>query len=94
MLAPGLTDGHSYIVFTSYDRGGTCVSALFRYDPRTEVAAFLYDRDGYEAGRILLAGRTLTVPATATLAGLRRHLDPTGGVIYPSDVSESLCPGP
>ena len=89
-----MTEGESYIVFTSFNRGGSCVSALFTYDPNTQVAAFVSSDDGFTPGEIMLPGRVVTIPRTITLNGIQERMYPTTGVVYPSDTSESLCPGP
>jgi hypothetical protein len=86
--------GQSYIVFTSYFRGGTCGSALFSYDPTTEIATLVTSEDGVTPGQIMLPGRVLPIPKTITLRALRERMYPTTGVVYPSDTSEETCPGP
>jgi hypothetical protein len=85
--------GGQYLVFASYDRGGPCVSALFAYSATTQQATLLANNDGYN-GDILLPGRTLLVPNTISLEEVQKRMNPTGGVIYPTNSSESLCPGP
>jgi hypothetical protein len=87
--------GRSYIVFTSFNRGGACPSALFGYQPSTQVATFLSQNDGPgPGGQISLPGRVTTIPVTVDLATLRTRLFPTGGVTYPVGAGESSCPGP
>jgi hypothetical protein len=85
--------GAQYLVFTSYDRGGPCVSALFAYSAATQQATLLANNDGYN-GDILLPGRNLLVPHTVSLEDVQKRMDPTGGVVYPTNSSESFCPGP
>ncbi len=85
--------GGQYLVFTSYDRGGACISALFSYSAATQEATLLSFNDGYN-GEMLLPGRTLSVPHTISLEDAQERMDPTGGVVYPTNNSESLCPGP
>jgi hypothetical protein len=85
--------GAQYLVFTSYDRGGPCVSALFTYSAATQQATLLANNDGYN-GDILLPGRNLLVPHTVSLEDVQKRIDPTGGVVYPTNSSESFCPGP
>jgi hypothetical protein len=88
-------EGRQYLIFTSFDRGGTgCVSALFLYNPMGQIASLIYSDDGYESPRIPLPGRVVTVPQTITLAKVRARMYPTGGVVYPTDTGESWCPGP
>ena len=86
--------GKSYVIFTSFNRGGSCPSALFSYEPATQAATFisLWDGPG-PGGQIPLPGRLTMVPATIDLATLRTRLYPTGGVTYPVDTGESFCPG-
>jgi hypothetical protein len=89
------TAGKSYLIFTSFNRGGPCPSALFGYEPASEVATFISQWDGLDAGdQIALPGRVTTIPTTIDLATLRTRLYPTGGVSYPVDTGESFCPGP
>lgn len=85
--------GDQYLVFASYDRGGTCVSALYAYDSDTEEATLLSFNDGYN-DQVLLPGRTLIVPQTVSLDYVEARMNPTGGIVYPTDAGESLCPGP
>jgi hypothetical protein len=91
----GVVPGERLIVFTSFNRGGTCISALFSFDP-TSTATYITSEDApispYD--RFPLPGRTLLIPHTVTLAVLERHLNPTGGTVYPVDTSEGACPGP
>lgn len=86
--------GTSFVVFTSYDRGGACLSAIFTLDPKRQVATFSESFDGYDPDQILLKGGPVTIPNTMSLYQLRRRLSPTGGPTYPTNTSESLCPGP
>ena len=86
--------GTSYVVFTSYDRGGACLSAIFTYDAKRQVAKFSVSFDGYVSDKILLRAEPVTIPNTISLYQLRRRLSPTGGPTYPTNTSESLCPGP
>ena len=87
--------GNSYIIFTSFNRGGPCLSALFSYGPATQVATYISQWDGLGPGdQIPLPGRVTTIPATIDLATLRTRLYPTGGVTYPVNTGESFCPGP
>ena len=87
--------GRSYLVFSSFNRGGPCPSALFAYDPTTRVATFVHQwTDLGPNNQIPLPGRITTIPAIIALAALRSRLYPTGGVTYPVDTDESFCPGP
>ena len=87
--------GRSYLVFSSFNRGGPCPSALFAYDPTTQVATFVRQWTGLGPNdQIPLPGRITVVPATIALAALRSRLYPTGGVTYPARTDESFCPGP
>lgn len=87
--------GRSYLVFSSFNRGGPCPSALFAYDPATQVATLVHQwTDLGPNDQIPLPGRITTIPATIALAALRSRLYPTGGVTYPVDTDESFCPGP
>jgi hypothetical protein len=95
MAVAKATAGKSYVIFTSFDRGGPCPSALFAYDPSTQVATFIAQWSGLgPVDQIPLPGRVTVIPATIDLATLRTLLYPTGGVIYPVDTGESFCPGP
>ena len=85
--------GQSYLIFASFDRGGACVSALFTYDPGTKLGQLVGSADGLN-NHILLPGRSLDVPQSISLAEVQERMDPTGGVLYPTDASESYCPGP
>lgn len=87
--------GQSYVIFTSFNRGGPCPSALFEYEPATQIATFIARHDGPgPGGQIALPGQITTIPATIDLATLRTELYPTGGVTYPVGTGESSCPGP
>jgi hypothetical protein len=87
--------GKSYVIFTSFNRGGPCSSALFDYEPATQIATFIAQNDGPgPGGQIALLGKVTTIPATINLATLRTRLYPTGGVTYPVGAGESSCPGP
>jgi hypothetical protein len=87
--------GQSYLIFTSFNRGGSCPSALFGYQPTTQVATFISQWSGLDdSDQIPLAGRVSTIPVTIPLATLRTRLYPTGGVTYPVGTGESSCPGP
>ena len=87
--------GRSYLIFSSFNRGGPCPSALFTYDPTTQVATFAHQwTDLGPNDQISLPGRITTIPATIDLDALRSRLYPTGGVTYPVDTGESFCPGP
>jgi hypothetical protein len=87
--------GRSYLVFTSFNRGGPCPSALFAYDPSTQVATFVHQwSDLGPNDQIPLPGRITTIPATIDLVTLRRRLYPTGGVTYPVATDGSICPRP
>jgi len=87
--------GESYLVFTSFNRGGPCPSVLFGYNPSTQIATFISQWITLDAGdQIPLPGRATTIPATISLATLRTRLYPTGGVTYPVGTGESSCPGP
>ncbi len=95
MALAGASVGKSYLIFTSFNRGGPCPSALFGYEPATQVATFIAQWTGPGSGdQIPLPGRVTSIPATIDLAGLRARLYPTGTVTYPSDTGESFCPGP
>jgi hypothetical protein len=87
--------GRSYLVFSSFNRGGPCPSALFAYDRTTRVATFIHQWTNIgPSDQIHLPGRITTIPATIALSALRSRLYPTGGVTYPVDTEESFCPGP
>ena len=87
--------GRSYLIFSSFNRGGPCPSALFTYDQTTQVATFVHQWTGLGPNdQIPLPGRITTIPATIALDALRSRLYPTGGVTYPVDTGESFCPGP
>jgi hypothetical protein len=87
--------GRRYLVFASFNRGGPCPSALFAYDPNTQVATFVHQwSDLGPNDQIPLPGRVTTIPPTIHLATLRTQLYPTGGVTYPVHADESFCPGP
>jgi hypothetical protein len=87
--------GKSYVIFTSFNRGGACPSALFGYEPATQLATFISQWSGPgPSDQIALPGRIITVPARIPLATLRARLYPTGGVTYPVETGESFCPGP
>lgn len=98
-LAPSLVqtgkivDGGSYLVFMSYNRGGSCLAALFSFDPTTQVATLVENNDGPTDG-IILPGRVLVVPSSITLSDVRARMYPTGAVVYPADTEEWYCPGP
>lgn len=85
--------GKSFIVFMSYNRGGSCVSALFSYDPTSQVATLIGSQDGMR-NQIVLPGRVLPIPETVSLSNIRARMYPTTGVVYPSDSEEWYCPGP
>ena len=87
--------GKSYLIFTSFNRGGACVSALFAYQRATQVATFisLWDGPG-PGGQIPLPGRVATIPAAIDLATLRTRMYPTGAITYPVGTAEWFCPGP
>jgi hypothetical protein len=85
----------TYVLVTSYNRGGPCPSALFAYAPATQVATFLDQWSGLgPSNQIPLPGRVTTVPATVDLPTLQARLYPTGPVVHPTDTGESFCPGP
>lgn len=87
--------GRSYLVFASFNRGGPCPSALFAYDPGTQVATFVHQwTDLRPNDQIPLSGHLTTIPRSIGLATLRTRLYPTGGITYPVDEDESFCPGP
>jgi peptidylprolyl isomerase len=87
--------GKSYLVFVSFNRGGTCLSALFSYDSETNVATLIGSDAEFEAPRLPLdGGRVVVIPATITLAEVEQRMYPTGGPVYPTDSGESWCPGP
>ena len=88
-----VVNGQSYLVFTSYDRGGSCLSALYSFNPGTQTATLMQSNDG-QSNRILLSGRVIQVPPAMTLADTRVRMYPTGGVVYPTDAVEWYCPGP
>ena len=87
--------GRSYLVFASFNRGGPCPSAIFGFDPTTQVATFIHQwSDLGPNDHIPLPGRITSIPAAIDLATIRSRLYPTGGVAYPVDADESFCPGP
>jgi hypothetical protein len=98
VVAPGvgttLVHGESYVVFMSYNRGGSCLSSLFSYDSTSEVATFIEQADGPQANEMMVSGRVLRVPSTITMHELQARMYPTGGVVYPDDTAEWFCPGP
>ncbi len=83
----------SFLFFASYGRGGTCVSALYRYHPNSKTATFIESRDGDVSGVIRLTDRTLKVPRTVSLDYVRARMYPNGGPIYPQNRVEDFCPG-
>jgi hypothetical protein len=85
--------GKTYLIFTSFNRGGSCVSALFGYEPTAKTATFISQWGG-PGDQIPLPGRTATIPAAINLHALRMHMYPTGAVTYPDDAAEWFCPGP
>jgi hypothetical protein len=89
-----VVDGDTYVVFMSFNRGGSCLSALFSYDANSHIATFVSKSDDAEPDEITLPGRELPVPETISLAALQARMYPTGGVVYPSDTAEWYCPGP
>lgn len=94
-----VVDGKSYLVFVSFNRGGTCLSALFSYDSETNVASLIGSDAGsdaeFEAPRLPLAGgRVVVIPANITLAEVEKRMYPIGGPVYPTDSDEGVCPGP
>lgn len=93
-LATDFEEAGSYLVFSSYNRGGSCTSALFSYDPATTMATLLENDDGGNSSEIVLSGRTLPIPTTITLANVQARMYPTGDVVYPDDTAEWFCPGP
>ena len=88
-----IVDGGSYLVLMSYNRGGSCLSSLFSFDPATQVATLIESNDGPTDGS-MLPGRMLVVPPSITLPDVRARMYPTGGVVYPTDTAEWYCPGP
>jgi len=93
-LATDFEEAGSYLVFSSYNRGGSCISALFSYDRATMIATLLENDDGGNGNEIVLSGRTLPIPTTITLANVQTRMYPTGDVVYPDDTAEWYCPGP
>ena len=90
-----VVNGKTYLVFVSFNRGGTCLSALYAYDSETEVATLVGANEDNPTPRLPLAGgRTVVIPLTVTLADVEKSVYPTGGPVYPTDVGESGCPGP
>ena len=89
-----LVRGKSYLVFMSYNRGGSCLSSLFSYDSTSEVATFIEQADGPEAHEVIVSGRVLRVPSTITIRQLQARMYPTGGVVFPDGTAEWFCPGP
>ena len=89
-----LVQGKSYLVFMSYNRGGSCLSSLFSYDSTSKVATFIEQADGPQANEIVVSRRVLTVPRTITVGELQARMYPKGGVVYPDDTAEWFCPGP
>jgi hypothetical protein len=85
---PTLMAGQQYLVFSSYWRGGPCVSTLYTYDPQTQSGTLL----GAGRTEIPLPGRELPVPQTITLAQVQERMYPTGTFVQSTDVSESMCP--
>jgi hypothetical protein len=86
--------GNSYLVFASFDRGGTCISALYRYHPNSQTATFIESWDGDASGVVQLTDRTLKVPQTVSLNYVQARMNPSGGPLYPANAQESWCPGP
>jgi hypothetical protein len=85
---PALVNGHQYLVFLSYWRGGPCISTFYAYDSQTQTASLLKaDRT-----EIPLPGRVLPVPRHITLVQLRKRMYPTGPFVQSTDASESMCP--
>jgi hypothetical protein len=83
----------SFLVFASSGRGGTCVSALYRYHPNSKTATFLESPDTDVSGAIQLLDRTLKVPRTVSLEYARARMYPNGGPIYPENQAKEWCPG-
>ncbi len=89
-----LVQGNEYLVFMSFNRGGSCLSALYSYDSAAGVASFVEKGDSPQTNEILLSGRVLPVPQTITLPEVQARMYPTGGVVYPDETAEWYCPGP
>jgi len=88
------TVGQSYITFTSFSRGGACISALFGYNPTTQIATFIsQDASQGTGGQIAIQGQVAIIPPTISLNQLRTRLYPTGGVTFAAE-AEWFCPGP
>lgn len=97
VVTPGrgttLVQGKSYLVFMSYDRGGSCLSALFSYNSISGVATFIEQAEGPQASEIIVSARVLRLPRTITIGDLQARMYPTGGVVYPDGTAEWFCPG-
>jgi hypothetical protein len=86
--------GNSYLVFASFDRGGGCISALYRYNLNSKTATFVQSFDGDVSGVIQLTDRTLKLPQTVSLDYVLARMNPSGGPVYPAHAMEWFCPGP
>ncbi len=86
-------DGRRFLVFISYDRGGSCLSALYALSDDTGIGTLVQSNDGV-GNRILLPDRVVEVPPTIALSDVRARTYPTGGIVYPTDAVEWYCPGP
>jgi hypothetical protein len=95
----GLTSGEadvnpaeSYVVFTSFFRGGPCLSALFSFNWADHTARFIDDHAG--GNPLQMSKGSVAIPEVITLSKLEARMYPTGGVVYPKDIEEWNCPGP
>ncbi len=86
-------NGQSYVLFASYNRGGACISALYSFNPATQLATLIQSDDGLN-NQITLPGRVVQVPPMMALADIRARMFPTNGVVYGLDTAEWYCPGP
>jgi hypothetical protein len=86
--------GMTYLIFMSFNRGGSCPAAVYSYNSESQVASLIDERYSVDRDLILLPGKRLPVPKTMTLGYVRAHMYPTGGVVVPSDEAEWNCPGP
>jgi hypothetical protein len=89
-----IEEGMTYLVFMSFNRGGSCLAALYSYDSDSQVASLIDETYDGDPNLIPLPGRTLPIPQTMTLAYVEARMHPTGGVVVPLNSAEWYCPGP
>ena len=84
------------IIYSSFNRGGSCISAIYRLDPATNEASVTDNFDGLHSGtlRLRLPTGTVTLPRQISLSALRSTLRTALPATYPIDAMEWDCPGP